>query len=170
MRRSLVTVNVVLVLSLFSAALLAQTPPTQQTPPAQQQPAAQQPAAPKEPRMPLSGEAGMFLYQIKPAQGALFEELITKVKESLLKSENPVRKQQSAGLKFYKAAEPMGGNALYVILADPALKATEYDLILLVNEGFGAQAGTPENQELLKKYLAVFAAAPSRLNLTPIGK
>jgi len=168
MRRSLVTVNVVLMLSLCSAALFAQTPPAQQTPPTQQQPAAQQPAAqPKEPRLAFAGDAGMFLYQIKSDQTTVFEELVTKVKEGLAKSDNPVRKQQLAGLKMYKAAEPSGQNALYVILADPAVKGAEYDLFILLAEAIG---NTPENQELFKKYTAAFAQGANRLNLTPIAK
>jgi hypothetical protein len=169
MRRSLVTVNVVLVLSLFSAALFAQTPPTQQTPPAQQQPAAQQPAAPKEPRLPLTGKAAALMYTIKADQTATFEELMGKVMAALAKSDNPVRKQQSAGFKVYKAAEPAaGGNVLYLAVIDPAVPAAEYDPLVIVAESLGPDAAKPENQEMLKKYAGVFAGL-NRLNLTPVG-
>src|SRR5688500_15556130 len=113
MRGSFVTVlrtSCTLALALAPAAVFAQTPPAQ-TPPAQTQPAQTQPAAadkPKEPRMSFTGEAGVFLFQIKPDQTAVFEELVGKVKEALGKSEKPERKQQLAGWKLYKAAEPMG--------------------------------------------------------------
>jgi len=165
MRRSFVTTIVMMALSLVPAALLAQTPPAQQTP-AQQTPAAPQS---KEPRLAFTGDAGIFLYQVKPDQTAMFEELITKVKDGLAKSENPVRKQQLQGWKVYKAAEPMGPNALYVVVADPAVKAAEYDLFMLLAESLGADVGKPENQELFKKYTAAFAAGANRLNLSKIA-
>lgn len=165
MRRSFVTTTVMMALSLVPAALLAQTPPAQQTP-AQQTPAAPQS---KEPRLAFTGDAGIFLYQVKPDQTAMFEELITKVKDGLAKSDNPVRKQQLQGWKVYKAAEPMGANALYVVVADPAVKAAEYDLFMLLAESLGADVAKPENQELFKKYTAAFAAGANRLNLTKIA-
>jgi hypothetical protein len=167
MRRPFVTVvrtSCTLALALMPAGVFAQTPPAQ-TPPAQTAPAQAQ----KEPRMSFSGNAGVFLYQIKPDQTAVFEELVAKVKDSLAKSDKPERKQQLAAWKLYKSAEPMGTNTLYVFVADPAVKGAEYDLLMLLAEGLGTTAGTPENQELFKKYVGAFAAGASRLNLTPIA-
>ena len=40
---------------------------------------------------------------------------------------------------------------------------------MILAESLGTNAGTPENQEMLKKYTGVFANV-SRLNLTPIAK
>jgi hypothetical protein len=172
MRRPLVTIACVWALSLAPALLVAQSP---QQPPAQQpptqQPAQQTPAQtpqPKEPSLALTSQAAALLVQIKPGQETTFEELLGKVKEALGKSENPVRKQQLAGWKVYKAAEPMGGNVLYVFVIDPAVKGAEYGLLQLLAEGMGAEAAKPENQELFKKYVDAFAAGINRLNLTPV--
>ena len=166
MRRSFVTMSCTLALALLPCAVFAQTPPAQATP-APAQPA--QPEKPKEPRMSFNGESGIFLYQIKPDQTAVFEELVNKVKEGLAKSDKPDRKQQLTGWKLYKAAEPMGEkNTLYVFVADPAVKGAEYDLLMLLAESLGPNAGTPENQELFKKYVGAFAAGASRLNLTAV--
>jgi hypothetical protein len=166
MRRSLVITSCTLALALLPAALFAQAPPATTSPaPAP----AQAPADKKEPRMSFTGNAGVFLYQIKPDQTAVFEELVAKVKEGLGKSDKPERKQQLAGWKLYKAAEPMSNNTLYVFVADPAVKGAEYDLLMLFAEALGPAAGTPENQELFKKYIGAFAAGASRLNLTAVG-
>lgn len=164
MRRSLVTTTCALVLALAPVALFAQDPP------AQQQPPAQQPAAPKEPGLTFTGEAGVLLFQIKPDQTAAFEDLLARVKDVLTKSEDPVRKQQLTGWKTYKAEEPMGANALYVLHVDPVVKGAEYDLLRLLVEGLGKDYATPENQAMVKKFVEVFAAGPSRLNLTPMPK
>jgi hypothetical protein len=171
MRRSLVTTSCTLALALLPVLAQnasAQTPPAP-TPPAGAAPAPAQADKPKEPRMAFAGTAGVFLYQIKPDQTAVFEELVAKVKDSLSKSDKPERKQQLTAWKLYKAAEPMASNTLYVFVADPAVKGAEYDLLMLFAEGLGPAAGTPENQELFKKYIGAFAAGASRLNLTPVG-
>jgi hypothetical protein len=162
MRRPFVTMTCALALALASAALLAQTQPPTQTPPAQ-------PEQPKEPRLSFTGDAGVLLYQIKPDQTAAFEELIGKVKAGLAKSEDPIRKQQAASLKVYKSNEPMGANALYVMVIDPTVKAAEYDLFALLAESLGKDYGSPENQAMVKKYVDAFAAGANRLNLTPLS-
>jgi len=179
MRRSVVTTTVILALAVAPAAAFAQTPPAGQ-PPAGQPPAGQPPAggappaaaapaAPKEPRMALTGASGAFMFVIKADQTTAFEELVGKVKSAMMASDNPVRKQQAAGWRVFKAAEPSGANALYLCLADPAIPAAEYDPLVILSESFGTDAGKPENQEMLKKYAAVFANV-SRLNLTPVTK
>ncbi|MEO7274214.1 MAG: hypothetical protein ABI211_19640 [Vicinamibacterales bacterium] len=169
MRRSVVTTTAAIMLALAPAAF-AQTPPAQPPagqPPAETAPAA--PAAPKEPRMALTGASGAFMFVIKADQTANFEELVGKVKAAMTSSENPVRKQQAAGYRVFKAAEPSGANALYLCLVDPAIPAAEYDPLVILSESLGQSAGTPENQEMLKKYAGVFANV-SRLNLTPVAK
>ena len=166
MRRSFVTTSCTLALALLPAAVFAQNPPAQTAPPAPAQPA--QPEK-KEPRMAFTGDSGIFLYQIKPDQTAVFEELVTKVKDFLAKSEKPERKQQLTGWKLYRASEPAAEkNTLYVFVADPAVKGAEYDLLMLLAEGLGPAAGTLENQEMFKKYVNAFASGANRLNLTPV--
>ena len=166
MRRPFVTTTCALALALAPAALFAQTqPPT--TPPAQQTPPAQ-PETPKEPRLTFTGDAGVLLFQVKPDQTAAFEELIGKVRAGLAKSEDPIRKQQAGSMKIYKSNEPMSGNALYVMMIDPTVKAAEYDLFALLAESLGKEYGTPENQAMVKKYVDAFAAGPNRLNLSPL--
>jgi hypothetical protein len=168
MRRSFVTSSCTLAWALLPAAMFAQTPPAQnppaQTPPAQTQPAPQ--AEKKEPRLAFTGEAGILLFQIKPDQTAVFEELVVKVKDALAKSDKPERKQQLAAWKLYKASEPMGGNTLYVFVADPAIKGAEYDLFRILAES--QSYATPEVQELVKKAVGAFASGANQLNLTPV--
>jgi hypothetical protein len=177
MRRSVVITTVMLALALAPAAF-AQTPPAGQPPagqppagqpPAGQPPAAADPAAKKEPRLTLISPAAALLYQIKPDQTATFEDMLGKVKAAMTKSENPIRKQQLAGWKVYKAAEPMNSNTLYVCIIDPAVPAAEYDFFMLLAEGLGADVATPENQAMFKAFQGVFAGPPSRLSLTLVG-
>jgi hypothetical protein len=183
MRRPLVTLTCALTLMLAPVALSAQEPAQQQQPPTQQpptQPPTQQPptdpaqqqppATPKEPRLTFTGDAGILLFTIKGDQIATFEQLVTRVREALANSEDPVRKQQLQGWKVYKASEPAAeGNALYVLMVDPVVKGAEYDPVMLVVEALGKDYATPENQEMVKKFVDVFANV-NRLNLTPIAR
>jgi hypothetical protein len=99
---------------------------------AQDQPAAQPPAAPK---LAFTTDAGMLLIQIKGDQTAAFEELVAKLKAGAAKATDATIKQQLSTLKVYKTAEGAGGgNALYVVLLDPASKGVEYELFLLAKK------------------------------------
>lgn len=164
MRRVIVSA---LALALLPAAVFAQDPPAQQ-PPAQTAPAApEQPAAPK---MTFTGAAGMLLVPIKPDQTAAFEEMAAKLKSSLAASTDPALQAAGTAFKFYKAAEPMGANALYVVLVDPAVANTEYDFFMLINKTLTPeQQRDPANVEAFKRWAGAFAAGPNRLNLSPIG-
>jgi hypothetical protein len=180
MRRSVVITTVTLALSLAPAILVAQTaqqPPAGQ-PPAGQPPAGQPPAgtpppaaqAPAAPKVAFTTDAGILLVQIKPDQTAAFEELITKIRAGAAKASDPALKQQLSTLKVYKSSEPMAGNALYVVVADPVLKAAEYELLTMLQKLMTPdELRTPESQEMFKKFVAAFAAGYSKLSLTPLA-
>ena len=163
MRRPFVTTSCALLLALAPVALFAQTPPAQQ-PPAQNPPAQEQPAQPATPKLTFATDAGMIFNQIKPDQTAVFEEGMTRIKEALGKSTDPVRKQQAAGWRVYKAQEPMGANTLYVFLMDPAVKGGDYDMFKILQEGLGDQTA----REIFLKLRDAYASGQNIINLTQI--
>ena len=167
MRRVIVSA---LALALVPAAVFAQDPPTQQ-PPTQQPPAQTAPAAPEQPRLTFTGTAGLLLVPIKPDQTAAFEEMAAKLKSSLAAATDPQLKAAGEAFKFYKSAEAMQGNALYVVLVDPTVANNEYDFFMLINKTLTPdQQRDPANVEAFKRWAAAFAAPPNRLNLSPIAK
>jgi hypothetical protein len=111
--------------------------------------AAQEPA---KPVLPLEGDAAMITVLIKPDKTADFEAMLTKYREALEKSDKAERKQQAAGLKFYKSSQLAQGNAIYLIIADPVVKDQEYDFTRVINEVFPS-----EIQEIFAKYKEAFA-------------
>ena len=162
MRRRSVTTTCALLLALVPALSFAQDPPAQQ-PPAQAQP----PAAPK---LSFDANAGLLLVQIKPDQTGAFEEMVAKVKAGLAKSTDASLKQQLGNWKVYKAAEPMGANALYVVVVDPAVPKSEYDFFGLLQKVMTPEElRAPETQEMFKRFVGAFAAGYNKLNLTPLG-
>jgi hypothetical protein len=133
-----------------AGSLQAQTPA---------EPAAAAKAPPPNARL-FTSDAGLFLVFIKPDQTAAYEEVMARVKEALLKSENPVRKQQAATWKVFKSADPAGANALYVVMVDPAVKEADYDVVNILSEAFPAEA-----QGLYNKYVAALAQGLNIVNL-----
>jgi hypothetical protein len=161
MRRSLVISIGALALACAPAALFAQDPP------------AAAPAAPAEkpaPKLALTSPAAVLLVQIKPDQTAAFEELAAKLKAGLAKTDDATLKQQAAGFKIYKAAEPFASNALYVITIEPVVKDAEYELFAMLQKVMTREElSAPEAVEMWKRFSDAFAAGLSRLSLTPVG-
>jgi len=128
---------------------------------------AQQPAAPAQQAQAVSNarlfnnDAGMVLNFIKPDKTADFEAVMAKLKEALEKSEKPERKQQAAGWKVFKSADPAGANDLYVFVIDPSVKGADYQVSNIIAEAFPTEAN-----ELLKKYAEAYAQGMNILNLS----
>jgi hypothetical protein len=174
MRRPFVIATSALALALLPAAVFAQTTPPAQTPPAQP-PATAQPAPaapadkPGEPKLGFTTPAGLLLVQVKPDQTAAFEELASKLQAALSTTSDAALKAQGAAWKMYKATEPMGGNALYVVVVDPAVAGTEYNPIdVLYKTMTDEQKRAPETQEMFKRFAAAFAGV-NKLNITKVG-
>ena len=169
MRRPLIFKTCALACALSSTVVLAQQPPAQQ-PPAQQPATPTPPAQPAAPKLPFTTDAGLLLIQIKPDQTAAFEELIGKLKAGAAKSSDATIKQQMSGMKIYKSSEPMANNALYVVVVDPAVKNTEYELFAILQKVLTAEElRDPAVIEMSKKAAAAFAVGYNKLNLTPVG-
>ena len=159
-----------LALALLPAAAFAQTPPPQQPPPAT--PPAQAPAAPAQPAVPklaFKTSAGILLIQVKPDQTAVFEEMMTKLRASMMSSTDPTIKSQ-ASFKVYRSADPgPKGNVLYVFVADPAVPNAEYSFLDVINKSMTPeQQRDPAIRELYTKWNASLAEL-NILNLTPVG-
>lgn len=129
------------------------------TPSFAQDPAPEAQEAPK-PVLTLDGDAAVISILIKPDKVADFEEVLTKLKEALQKSENAVRRQQAAGWKIFKSPQLAQGSAVYVMVIDPVVKGQEYDITRLIAEVFPVEV-----QALFEKYRDSFAGrAISTLN------
>ena len=107
--------------------------------------------APKAPVMPLDGDAAVVTIMIKPDKTADFESVIAKYKEALAKSDNPKRKEQLAGMTFFKGAAAAQG-VPYIIVVNPVLKGEEYDITRVVTEVFPVEV-----QAVYQKYKDSFA-------------
>ena len=78
---------------------------------------------------------------------------MAKLHDALANSDKPERRQQAAGWKLYKAAEPgPNGTVLYVNVLSPALKGADYTISKILDEVF-----PQEVQQLFPLYRDSFA-------------
>ena len=134
-------------------------PPAQ---PAPAVPAAQPPAAQPNPFV-FNSDAAMLTFFIKPDKAADFEKVMAKLHEALANSDKPERKQQAAGWKLYKGADPgPNGTVIYVNFLSPALKGADYTISKILAEVF-----PQEVQQLFPLYRDAFAGL-SRAELSHI--
>jgi len=105
----------------------------------------------------------MIFNAIRPDGVKDFETVLARLKQALAASPDPVRQQQAAGWKIFKAAEAgPGASVLYVFVMDPAVTGAEYGVAKILAEAFPAEA-----QELYRLYLGAFAGGQSMLSLEP---
>jgi hypothetical protein len=124
-------------------------------------PAFAQDAAPAAPVLALDGDAATITVLIKPDKTADFEAVLTKLKESLNKSEKAERKQQAAGWTVYKTSQAVQGNTAYIMIINPIVKGQEYDITRLIAEVFPTEV-----TEFFQKYKDSFAGR----GITPLTK
>jgi hypothetical protein len=159
-----------LAVALLPAVARAQTTTGQPPPAGQSAPAAQTPPAPAPPTVPFTTPAGMLLVSIKPDKTAVFEEMVGKLKAGFGKTQDEALKKQAAGIRIYKSSELFGPNALYVVLVDPAVPVSEYDLFkMLAKTMTPEEQRAPETADMWKRYVDAFATGLSKLSLTQIG-
>jgi hypothetical protein len=132
-----------------------------------QRPAAAQSASTAQaaPGRTFASDAGLVLNFIKPDKTADFEEVMAKLREALAKSDKPERKQQAAGWKVFKAAEPgANGSVLYVFTIDPAVKGADYTVATILAEAFPSEV-----QALYKKYADSYASGQNVVKLNHVN-
>ena len=136
----------VMALVLAAAVVVLDAAPAraQQAPPAAP-PAAAPAAAPAQRQFNQDG--GIILHYILADKAADFEMAMQKVKEALLKSPKPERKQQAASWKVFKAGPGPTGTVLYAFIIDPSLKNADYSIGAILVEGLGE-----EGRAIYQKY------------------
>jgi hypothetical protein len=113
---------------------------------------------PAKPTVAFSSDAGMIIFYIKPDKTADFEQLMAKLKEGLGKLDAPEAKQQLASLKLFKNKVAEGAPvAIYVLIADPAVKSVEYWFLPVLYKTFPTEA-----KALFDKWNDVKAATPAQ--------
>ena len=104
----------------------------------------------------FNGDTAILTVAIKPDKTAAFEGIMAKVREALMKSDKPERKQQAAGWKVVKSSTPMmDGNVMYMHVLSPVVKGADYTILALLYE---ANTDPAQQRALFEQYRDAFAA------------
>jgi hypothetical protein len=109
-------------------------------------------AAPQ--KFTMEGDLALWSVSIRPDKTADYEQVLTKVKEALQKSQAPEAKQQLAGWKVLKAAKPMpDGNIIYTHVITP-VPGADYNILQVLYATF---TDPTEQKNLYDLYRGAFA-------------
>lgn len=129
--------------------------------------ASAQAPAPPPATLTFELDGGLVFWTIRPDKTADFESVMAKLKEALLKSEDPARKQLATGWKVYKVQEPAPqGNVFYLFLVEPAVKGADYSsaaILKILYDTYPAEA-----QDLYKKLTDATVGGRNVLNLQTV--
>jgi len=104
----------------------------------------------------FEGDLALWSVAIKSDQTAAFEEIMARVREALMKSDKPERKQQAAGWRVVRMANnPLkDGSVLYTHVIQP-VKGADYTILAILYE---ANPDPAEQRKLFDQYRAAFSA------------
>ena len=108
------------------------------------------------PALTFEGDTALWSVSIKPDKTADFEQVMAKVREALMKSEKPERKQQAVGWKVIKGGTPMkDGTIVYTHLIHPVVRGADYTIMAILYEAF---TDPNEQRSLYELYRGAFEA------------
>jgi hypothetical protein len=101
----------------------------------------------------IDGEVALWTMAIKPDKTADFERIMAKLRDALINSAEPGRRQQAAGWKVMRVDKPMpDGNIVYVHIIDPVATGADYSVMQTLYDAF-----PDERQALYEAYRGAFA-------------
>jgi len=104
----------------------------------------------------FDGDTALWSVTIKPDKTADFEQVMSRVKDALMKSEKPERKQQAAGWRVVKGNTAMkDGTIIYTHVISPVVKGADYTILSILYE---ANPDPAEQRKLFETYRDAFAA------------
>ena len=104
----------------------------------------------------FDGDTALWSVTIKPDKTADFEQVMSRVREALMKSEKPERKQQASGWRVIKNKTVMkDGTIIYTHVINPVVKGADYTILTILYE---ANTDPGEQRKLFELYRDAFAA------------
>jgi hypothetical protein len=100
----------------------------------------------------LEGQAALWTVAIKPDKTADFERVLARLREALLKSDKPERRQQAQGWTILRLTTPLpDGNVAYVHDVRPVVPGADYSVMRILYDAF-----PDERQALYELYRGAF--------------
>jgi len=104
-------------------------------------------------KLTFDSDTALWTVAVKPDKTADFEEIMRKMRAALMKSPDPMRRQQAAGWKVMRMTQPLtDGTIAYVHIVHPVVKDADYSIMQTLYEAF-----PDERLALYEKYRGAFA-------------
>ncbi len=111
-----------------------------------------QAAAQTPQKLTFDGDTALWTMAIKADKTADFERIMTRMREALMKSEDPQRRQQAAGWKVMRLNTPLpDGSIPYVHIVQPVVSGADYTIMQTLYDAF-----PEERQALYDLYRGAF--------------
>ena len=109
------------------------------------------PAAERE-RLTFDGDVALWTVAIKPDKTADFERVMQRLRDALMKSDDPQRRAQGQGWKVMRMSKPLPqGNIAYVHVISPVVQGADYTIMQTLYDELA-----DERQELYELYRGAF--------------
>jgi len=106
----------------------------------------------KKSTLTLSGNTALWSMAIRADQTAAFETIMTRLRDALTKSENPMRREQAHGWSVVRLETPLPDGAIaYVHVIRPVVAGADYSIMQILYDEF-----PDERQELYALYRGAF--------------
>jgi hypothetical protein len=79
-------------------------------------------------------DLGLLVFHVRPDRATDFEGVIARITQGLEAATDPVRRQQQAGFRIFKAAESATNATVYVAVVDPVVTGADYDPVRMITE------------------------------------
>ena len=104
-------------------------------------------------KLTFDGDTALWTVAVKPDKTADFEQIMQKMRTALMKSADPMRREQAAGWKVMRMTQPLGdGSIAYVHIVHPVVKGMDYSIMQTLYEAF-----PDEQKTLYEQYRGAFA-------------
>jgi hypothetical protein len=114
---------------------------------------AAQSSAQADQKLTFDGDTALWTVAIKPDKTADFEQIMKKVSEALVKSDDPQRRAQAASWKVMRITKPLAdGNIAYVHVVHPVVSGADYTIMKTLYDAY-----PDERQALYELYRGAFA-------------
>ena len=100
----------------------------------------------------FEGDTALLTVAIRPDKAADFERVMSRMRDALLASPDPKRREQATGWKVMRLGKPLpDGNIVYVHVINPVVPGVDYAVMQTLYEAF-----PDERQTLYELYRAAF--------------
>ncbi|HKE82605.1 MAG TPA: hypothetical protein VKB50_02580 [Vicinamibacterales bacterium] len=104
------------------------------------------------PGLTFEGDTALWTMAIRADKTADFEKVMNRLRDALMQSSDPRRKQQAAGWRVMRVSKPMPDGAIaYVHVIHPVVQGVDYTIMKTLYDAF-----PDERQTLYEAYRGAF--------------